>query len=193
MLVRGGTLEKQKIIVISGKQGSGKSTLSKNLCEALRGVNFKFAGCIYEMHNLCLPILKAYGVVPKTMDKDGELLQILGTEYGRNKRGADVWVKATQWRIADFSKNFPDHWAIIDDARFENEFDAFPHAWRLRLEASRDVRKRRADYWREADDHPSEIALDKYAADGKFDLTVHTEGDNAVDTAQWVARKVKGW
>lgn len=186
-------MQKDRIVLISGKQGSGKSTLSRNLCEVLRGSNFKFAGCIYEIHNMCLPILQAYGVRPKTMEKDGELLQVLGTEYGRRRVSEDVWVKATQWRVNEFLKNFPNHWAIIDDARFENEFDAFPNAWRVRLEASREARKLRVDYWREQDDHPSEVGLDAYAASGKFDFTVKTEGDNAADTAQWVARKVKGW
>lgn len=64
---------------------------------------------------------------------------------------------------------------IIDDCRFTNEFDAFPQALRVRLNAAEDVRKGRAESWRENTVHPSEVGLDLYDIEGKFDLYLQTD------------------
>jgi hypothetical protein len=64
---------------------------------------------------------------------------------------------------------------VIGDCRFENEFDAFPHALRVRLGCPEEVRKSRCSMWRENTQHPSEIGLDKYAKEGWFDLYLHTD------------------
>jgi hypothetical protein len=63
---------------------------------------------------------------------------------------------------------------IVADCRFQNEFDAFPEALRVRLTASEDVRRTRTNSWRENTSHPSEIDLDGYEAEGKFDLVFDT-------------------
>lgn len=70
---------------------------------------------------------------------------------------------------------------IVDDCRFENEFDALPEALRIRLEAREEVRRLRADSWREDVFHPSETGLDKYCEEGKFDLVFNTEDEKSID------------
>lgn len=168
-------MDRKNIILLSGKQGSGKTTLANRLLKALPGSKLiKFADPLYEMQAACLPILKEYGLRPTTMEKDGELLQILGTEYGRKKLGENVWSDVAASRAATFHVFRKHDWVVIDDCRFENEFDAFPTAWRFRLECPKEVRQSRCSYWREADEHPSETGLDAYAADNKFYMTLHT-------------------
>jgi hypothetical protein len=161
-----------RIIIISGKQGSGKSTLSMNLKAKLGHVEqMRFAQVIYDMHTACLPILKHYGIRPDDMQKDGELLQVLGTDYGRKYLGDDVWVKALRRRVELYLASFPLGIVVIDDCRFENEIEAFPDALKVRLECIEQLRQGRCSYWRSNTDHPSEVGLDEYE---KFDITINT-------------------
>lgn len=170
-----------KIILISGKQGSGKTTLAKKLQIELqrhKGVavyQFIFAGPLYEMHDFCLGTLKEAGF-HKDVSKDGKLLQLLGTEWARETISQTIWVDICKARIA---RQLRDTWAdmnffIISDCRFKNELDLFPDALSIRLEAPKDVRKIRCSQWRDKDDHASEIDLDDYAILKKFDLVYDT-------------------
>lgn len=168
--------------MISGKQGSGKSTLSEMVhqCSARIGykmpVVLKFADSLYEMHDRVLELLDKYEISHPPKDK--RLLQLLGTEWGRSVYGDDIWVRIMKQRIAKLTgphepRRLCDP-VIIDDCRFENEFDAFPEALRVRLECPESVRKPRTEGWRDVTSHPSEIDLDRYAAHGFFDLYLDT-------------------
>lgn len=166
--------------MISGKQGAGKTTASASLVQLaiiadLIPKQFKFADPLYEIHNAAIPILHKYGIRPETMTKDGELLQVLGTEYGRNKINHDVWAASLRRRIDAWNSLSDRHIALIDDCRFENEMEMFPDAFKVRLEASEEIRKQRVSYWREDNQHPSEIGLDDYVRKAKFDLVWSTE------------------
>jgi energy-coupling factor transporter ATP-binding protein EcfA2 len=175
-------LGNNRIVLISGKQGAGKSTLASRLVDLAPSAGYepwhtKFAAPLYEMHDAILQVAKKYGI--PAGPKEGDLLQYIGTEWGRGRKGPDVWVNALRAGLA-FHLNVmkwqkPDSrvLVIVDDLRFENEFDAFtpgPGVTRVRLEAGREVRKARCSYWREADAHPSEVGLDAYADAGRFDL-----------------------
>lgn len=192
----------KKILLISGKQKSGKTTTTSYLSECLTNLGyvpkvFKLADPIYEIQNAAAPVLRRYNLWPTRLDapdifseKDGDFLQIIGTEYGRKRRGEMVWINICRERIAQYlaidepgrgwETGSPigarERIAIIDDARFENEFDAFEDAFRVRLECPEDVRKRRPGVWRENTQHESEIGLDKYVECGKFDLVIPTDG-----------------
>lgn len=179
----------KNIIAINAKQGGGKSTLAEGLKQDLiyMGKNceiFKFAGILYEMHDLILPVLKRVGVRPKDMTKDGDLLQVLGTEYGRKCIDENVWVHALRARVDKYVHLSPMNVAIVDDMRFENEFDGLEDALKIRLEASAEVRRTRVSYWRENENHPSEIGLDSYFEQGLFDFVVNTETHDKEFTRQ---------
>lgn len=162
------------IIQLSGKQGSGKSTLAKNLVKLLLAKTCvtRYAKAVYEMHDMVLEVAKKFGF--KYVKKDGPLLQLIGTEWGRKTRGENVWVKACQCEVKKLVENGY-RVIIIEDCRFENEFDAFPGSYKVRLMASKDVRKARADSWRENDAHLSETSLDAHEKHRKFDFALNTE------------------
>lgn len=158
-------------VLISGKQGSGKSTTKDVLKAALtargyRVYDYKFAGPLYRMHDAVLGVLKELGI-PNIPTKDGRLLQLLGTEWGRQTHGENIWVNCAQGAFkfaeADLKENSDKERGVflIDDLRFKNEFSAFGEAGlKFRLEADRDSRKGRTESWRETDTHQSETDLD---------------------------------
>jgi cytidylate kinase len=165
-----------KTIIICGKQGSGKSRLAANFTKARwqSTTVIKFADPLYAMHNAILPLLESFGLREAgAMEKDGELLQVLGTEYGRKKYGPDVWSQIAKQRAASLAASNYEY-ALIDDCRFRSEFDAFPNALRVWLDAPEDVRKARASYWRENVMHPSETDLDLYVKEKRFDVVIDT-------------------
>ncbi len=168
----------KRIIAISGKQGSGKSSLADALVLALKAHDpkihsvaiLKFAGPLYAMHDYILNTMEHW-TGKKPFTKCGPLLQYLGTEFGRGNYGENVWVDALKHLIgAESRENI-----IIDDCRFENEFNALPEALRVRLECSEEVRKARCPAWREDVNHPSETGLDNYAWERRFDIHLDTE------------------
>lgn len=177
---------KHQIVLISGQQGAGKTTLANELGREmgkLKGwyVNQAFfASHIYEMHNFCLGRMKALGFKYDQV-KHGPLLQFLGTEFGRKTFGDNVWVESMKNDIArtlDMRRNMgPRMTTIISDCRFENEFDGFPEALRIRLTCPEEVRKTRAEMWRENTAHVSETGLDNYTLQGKFDMAFDTSSE----------------
>jgi hypothetical protein len=188
----------KKILIISGKQKSGKTTTTKEIIQMVESIGyvtrvFKLADPIYEIQQACEAKLKGLDLWPRGLDgqwleKDGDFLQVIGTEYGRRRRGDDVWIKKCRDRVDDYLKHFEpgrgwasgdpigprERIAIIDDCRFENEFDAFPDAFRARLECPEEIRKARPGMWRENTQHESEVGLDKYAEEGRFDMRLWT-------------------
>ena len=193
------------IIKLSGKQGSGKTTLANELLRiaASLGYDFfgtmKFADPLYEMHELILNKMEGFTGAPRTK-KDGPLLQWLGTEFGRDRFGENVWVDVLKKRIMklggdDSAAVKTKRLIIIDDGRFENEFDAIPEALRVRLLCPEEIRKARADAWRDNTAHRSETGLDRYELDGKFDLYLDSHNVSVSDCATLIAAQLqkKSW
>lgn len=194
------------IILISGKQGAGKSTLAKGLASKLSDRTthahlVKFADPLYEMHKAIRGILQSYKSDNLDANKiDGPLLQLLGTEWGRKTRGDDIWVDVAKARVElmhtlhNPHRLFARSIFIFDDARFENEIKAFDNdedpdtrVFRIRLTAPEATRKTRADKWRDNTDHPSEIGLDGFKGwDIVVDTAVHDPKDVLNQIAQFI-------
>jgi hypothetical protein len=186
------------IILISGKQGSGKTTLSSRLRERLTTwgnpvSSMKFAEPLYRMHKEIRSILQEWraDTLPAT-EIDGPLLQVLGTEWGRKTRGEDFWANLARRRVENFHaalqqenvSRFDFAFYIFDDCRFENElhiFKGLPYIT-IRLNADENIRKTRAEKWRPNTDHPSEVGLDHVSEWNLQFNTNQTPADEVLET-----------
>lgn len=183
--MRGDLRVTQQIVLISGKQGSGKTTAANQLAKQIRNHEkwyfhiMTFAEPIYQMHNYCRGILADAGIDVKHPVKDGNLLQLLGTEWARKTIDENVWVNTLRGRINKLlvMRNYGEERVtfIVADCRFRNEFDAYPEALRVRLRCPEEERKKRAEMWRENTNHPSETDLDEYDSLGLFDMYFDTD------------------
>ncbi len=114
---------------ISGYKGSGKSTFGYLLGEALIRLNFRvqhdaFANPLKRAVEVALGMSEEqiYGDLKETLDPYWGItpryaMQTIGTEWGRNLLGPDVWVKSMNLR---YEKD-PNQMWIIGDLRFRNE------------------------------------------------------------------------
>jgi uridine kinase len=173
-------------VLISGKQGSGKTHTARGVRGKLRemGYNceiFKFADTLYTLHDIILDETDKY--IEITRPQKG-LLQLLGTEWGRNQIDKDIWVAITQRKLNKWFglNNESNSIAILDDTRFQNEFDMnVKNKINIRLQCARDTRKSRCDTWRDNEQHLSETDLDMHESLGLFDYVLRTD-DNDLAT-----------
>lgn len=112
-----------KIIGLTGPARSGKDTVAEILMKELDCSAESFATPIKRMlaFGLNISTKQLYG---NEKDRETtrygkttrEMLQTLGTEWGRNMIHPDIWVKALEGFI-DYTNDY----LIIPDVRFENE------------------------------------------------------------------------
>lgn len=176
----------RKIIIgFTGLAGAGKSTAARILADHAGFTVLPFAGPLKAM-------TRAFGLTPTEMTIFKELplerlngksprqfMQLLGTEFGRELIGQNVWVEA--WRnsleIDRQSFKLPldrigDILACADDVRFENEAAA------IRAEGGIVVRiEREGAGSATGASHASEAGV-------RPDLTIQNDGDVATFTAQ---------
>lgn len=193
-----------KIVLISGKQGSGKSSLQRELIKEHKRAQFtdaiavNFADALYCLHDSVLDTFEAKYEVPRTLKKDGVLLQLLGTEWGRKVYGDNIWVNLVKQQVdkiylIDYAHE-KNTLVVIADCRFRNEFDAFPDALRVRLSAPISERIARTESWRDNINHLSEIDLDGYEIANRFDLHLYTglyKGASAASIADLVLAQLQ--
>lgn len=195
-----------RVIALSGKQGSGKTTMQKMLGHLLgaygRQVHpMNFADPLRDMHNELRGYMERMGCPPppEVAVKDGLLMQLLGTDWARKVYGANVWVQILKMRAAMVgtlcaNPELPIY-IIVGDMRFMNEFYAFPdtqfpEAYKIRLECSAEQRKGRAENWRENTAHPSETGLDDPKL-APFDVIVDTETNGPAAALEIVVEGLK--
>lgn len=117
----------KKIIAFTGPKGVGKTSLAKTVqslsdsCEII-----SFAKPIKDM-------IRAMGIDEDSINnpekKDlkldwvncspREIMQTLGTEWGRNMIDQEIWLKLARKKIEDSNAKI----VLIDDCRFDNESD----------------------------------------------------------------------
>lgn len=129
------------IIGLCGLAGSGKDAVAAILSRRWRFASIAFAGPIYaavsEITGLSPDQLKDRGAkerdIPWLGKSPRELLQTLGTEWGRQMVKEDIWIKIAMRRAAEYER---EGWHVaITDVRFQNEAEAIRYAggqvWRV--------------------------------------------------------------
>ncbi len=151
---------KTNIIGLSGPATVGKSTVAKRL----RGI---FGGEIQSFASNIRTALYVMGLEVNYEDKEApiykdkstrDLMKSLGTEWGRDSVGPNIWVDLLMERIDRSGSNV----AIIDDVRFPNEAQAIRNRGGIVIELSRDG----IGY---TGDHATELGLDDSMVDAKVD------------------------
>jgi hypothetical protein len=183
----------KRVLFISGQQGSGKTTVASYVAQRAHAMHYsphqmKFADPLYDMHDSIMDILRSYGHMPApSVNRD--LLQQIGTDWGRNTQGLDFWVNILKSRI-DLMLTDVKNIVIIDDVRFPNELDLAKNydSCTVRLNASEDSRKNRAKKWGNTA-HSSENSLDLSTNfDAIFDTTNAQLEDVAGSIWQWMVK-----
>ena len=121
---------KKIIIGLAGRAGSGKTTAAKHLVDKLGFARLSFADPIRNMiGDLLLDMGYGADYVDSllTVEKNQvlapigrsarQLMQTLGTEWGRDCIDRDVWVTLARRRVHTLG----DERIVFDDVRFENE------------------------------------------------------------------------
>lgn len=137
------------VIGFVGYAGSGKSEAAKRLIEKHGYVRERMAGPLKEM-------LRGLGLTDRELDGDlkekpcellcgktpREAMQLLGTEFGRQMIGGDIWVSS--WlRRAGVALSDGAAGVVADDVRFPNEVGAIRSASGLIIRVDRDGVDRR--------------------------------------------------
>jgi hypothetical protein len=103
------------VIGITGNMGVGKTTLANEIAGRLNGYVLPFAAPVKS-------IAKSMGWNGEKDERGRRLLQLIGTECGRECIGEDVWVR--RWLASLVEDSESPSAVIADDVRFENEADA---------------------------------------------------------------------
>ena len=121
-----------RVVLLTGPAGSGKSEVAKYLSAFEGWELYKMAGPLKGMlHSIGLEHRHLEGELKETPipwmnDKTPrDLMQTLGTEWGRKCIHEDIWAALALKKVLtandkEFKQNF-----VFDDVRFQNEIDAF--------------------------------------------------------------------
>ena len=174
-----------RLIGLTGKAGAGKDTVAEMIDDHFgdQGYIHSFAEPLREMADIVVKMLTGdyidwdnRAVKERTIDIIGksprQLLQTLGTEWGRQLVHTDLWVlcAATTYRSAQkLCRNMPVF--VLPDARFENEA-----AW---------IRAEGGEVWHIIRPNTAEVGIPGHASEAGVeikpgDTVIHNDGDIAL-------------
>lgn len=119
-----------RLIGLSGKAGSGKTTVARFLCTAFDWREVSLADPIRAGLNAMLGIpvdlmfdqQRKNEVLPGVQLSARELMQSLGTDWGRSMVDDRVWIRQATASIAAIRRSAPDaRGVVVPDIRFANE------------------------------------------------------------------------
>lgn len=146
---------------------TGKDTAVEYLIEHYGGKRLSFASAIYDIMSY------AQKICGFKEEKDRKFLQIVGTEWGRDK-DPNVWVNVVMRKILGESTNAN---IYISDLRFPNEMKALKDAGFILILITRDEKNRLENFKNDAGGstvHASETALRGY--EDQFHYKIENNG-----------------
>ncbi len=159
-----------RLIALCGLKTAGKSVVAEQLTANLPAGRVRFSGPLKDMLRvLGLNDAEIEGhLKEESSDKlcgqtPRHAMVTLGTEWGREMIGEDIWVRAWENSVKAHLANGVD--IITEDLRFENEYEA------VRRLGGMVIRIERPGLV--ASDHPSE----QFAQSMIADTVVHNDGD----------------
>ena len=162
-----------RVLAFTGKMGSGKSTAVEYLKTSLlrEVVLVKFAEPLYRIQDYVYETC----YFPKPGTKDRKLLQLLGTEWGRDK-DPNLWVKIFKQKTRFLLEQNPTSLIVCDDCRFNNEADAIKELGGVIIELIRPEEDRAKAIKLENTTHASEAGLDSKYIDFFINNNGHMVG-----------------
>lgn len=145
-----------RIIGFTGRIGTGKTTSARIMAEKMAefkdvvGLSFAFK---------LKAIARGMGWAGEKDGPGRRLLQLLGTEVGRECLGEDYWVRHWKNEVLDVKSRFLHHnhlLILVDDVRFPNEAEAIREQSGIIIRISRANRPRNG----KVDEHASEKEVD---------------------------------
>lgn len=112
-----------KIIGLAGKAGSGKSYIAKNILASSGYLPLALAGPMKSQLAAegVIPVGEAIGLEDKS-PRTRRILQLYGTELGRDRFYENIWCVRLEWWISWFLANGHDDF-VVTDIRFPNEVE----------------------------------------------------------------------
>jgi hypothetical protein len=158
-------MAKPNIIAFAGKARAGKSTAADFMVAAYGGYRYNFADPVYDM-------LEAIGmdfrqqfwqdhknnIIPAIGKTPREMLQTLGTGWGRDMVNENLWVTLAQQRLLKLGPGM-----VISDVRHENEAQ-----WVRKL-GGLIIHVNHGKVEHTGDDHPSEAGIIRMPEDREID------------------------
>ena len=157
-------MREAKVILISGKAGSGKDTVAEKLKE-IKERDFGAKCVVVHYADYLKLIAKLYfGWDGKKDEKGRELLQWLGTDVAR-KENPDIWLNVIHQFVYTFKNHFD--YVIIPDTRFPNEITGW-EKFGFEYYSVVVIRDFESSLTLEQQQHMSEVALDGFDFDCNF-------------------------
>lgn len=159
------------VIGIAGRAGSGKSTVATMTGRAVLQLADPLYAALATMLGVPEGMLRHQGykatTIPGLDRTPRQLLQTLGTEWGRSCVGQDVWIRMLERRIAHFKAAGVSE-VVVSDVRFNNE--------------ARWIREQGGQVWHvyrpglESDGHASEAGVERHDDDVVIENSGNLEG-----------------
>lgn len=162
------------LIGIAGPAGSGKNTVADIIADQHDCVQYSFAAPLKQMLQLGLGLTRhdtdgyrKEQVHPVYGKSTRQMMQTLGTEWGRNMVHPDIWVMATADYCTALHKENQRLAIVLTDVRFNNEADWVRNQGGIIIHLSRPSAAPVAE-------HASEKPVN-YIED--VDFIIHNDGD----------------
>lgn len=161
-------MKNPKIIAFTGSMGTGKSTAIEVLKEISKEniILIKFAQPLYDIQELIYDRIKTVYKRPKNFVKDRLLLQLIGTDWGRDNISKSMW--SDIWQAEMELEVLVGNLVVCDDCRFDNEAERIKNLGGAVIKLTSNKSHERIDITSGIVNHASEAGVDENFVDYKI-------------------------